>query len=139
MSYIFGYTVINDVSARDWMRRAPTAMLGKSFDTHGPIGPWMTTFDEAGGGGALRIQTWVDGALRQDGGTDELIYTFGEMLEELSTVFTLEPGDILTTGTPFGSGASMTPTGFPSIGQTVRVEVEGLGHIQNTVIAEPSL
>jgi 2-keto-4-pentenoate hydratase/2-oxohepta-3-ene-1,7-dioic acid hydratase in catechol pathway len=80
----------------------------------------------------------VDGALRQDGNTAELIYAFGEMIEELSTVFTLEPGDILTTGTPSGVGQYMDPPQWLSVGQTVRVEVEGLGHIENTVIAEPA-
>jgi len=136
---IAGFLICNDVSARDWQRRSPTAMLGKSFDTHGPIGPWLTTPDEVDGGGALRIRTWVDGELRQDGNTDELIYGFGEMIEELSSVFTLEPGDILTTGTPAGAGASLTPPRFLSAGQTVRIEVEGLGHIENLVIPEPVL
>ena len=81
----------------------------------------------------------MDGALRQDGATAELIYTFGEMIEELSTVFTLEAGDILTTGTPSGVGQYMHPPLWLTVGQTVRVEVEGLGHIENTVIAEPDL
>jgi 2-keto-4-pentenoate hydratase/2-oxohepta-3-ene-1,7-dioic acid hydratase in catechol pathway len=119
------------------MRRSPTATLGKSFDTHGPIGPWMTTPDEVAGGGALRIRTWVDGELRQDGGTEELLFSFGEMIEELSSVFTLEPGDILATGTPLGSGASLAPPRFLIVGQTVRVEVDGLGHIENVIIPEP--
>jgi len=134
---IAGFMICNDVSARDWVRRSPTAMLGKSFDTHGPTGPWLTTPDEVDSGEALRIRTWVDGELRQDGNTDELIYSFGEMIEELSSVFTLEPGDILSTGTPAGAGASLTPPRFLSAGQTVRIEVEGLGHIENRVIPEP--
>lgn len=136
---IAGFMVCNDVSVRDWQQRAPTATLGKSFDTHGPIGPWLTTADEIADPHNLRLRTWVDGALRQDGNTAELIYTFGEMIEELSTVFTLEPGDILTTGTPSGVGQYMHPPLWLSVGQTVRVEVEGLGHIENTVIAEPDL
>jgi 2-keto-4-pentenoate hydratase/2-oxohepta-3-ene-1,7-dioic acid hydratase in catechol pathway len=136
---IAGFMVCNDVSVRDWQQRAPTATLGKSFDTHGPTGPWLTTADEIADPRSLRLRTWVDGALRQDASTAELIYTFGEMIEELSTVFTLEPGDILTTGTPFGVGQYMQPPLWLTVGQTVKVEVDGLGHIENTVIAEPDL
>jgi 2-keto-4-pentenoate hydratase/2-oxohepta-3-ene-1,7-dioic acid hydratase in catechol pathway len=134
---IAGFMVCNDVSARDWQRRSPTAMLGKSFDTHGPIGPWLTTADEVPNPESLRIRTWVDGELRQDGNTSELIYSFAEMLEELSTVFTLEPGDILATGTPAGAGSSFLPPRYLTVGQSVRVEVEGLGHIENLVVPEP--
>jgi 2-keto-4-pentenoate hydratase/2-oxohepta-3-ene-1,7-dioic acid hydratase in catechol pathway len=136
---IAGFMVCNDVSVRDWQQRSPTGTLGKSFDTHGPTGPWLTTADEIADPHNLRLRTWVDGALRQDGNTAELIYAFGEMIEELSTVFTLEPGDILTTGTPSGVGQYMHPPQWLSVGQTVRVEVDGLGHIENTVIAEPDL
>jgi 2-keto-4-pentenoate hydratase/2-oxohepta-3-ene-1,7-dioic acid hydratase in catechol pathway len=134
---IAGFMVCNDVSARDWQRRSPTAMLGKSFDTHGPTGPWLTTADEVPNPESLRIRTWVDGELRQDGNTSELIYSFAEMLEELSTVFTLEPGDILATGTPLGAGQSFSPPRYLLAGQSVRVEIEALGHIENTVIPEP--
>jgi len=134
---IAGYMVTNDLSIRDWQMRSPTATLGKSFDTHGPIGPWLTTPEEIGHPENLRVQTWVDEELRQDGRTDDFIYSIGEMIEELTTVFTLEPGDILATGTPSGVGAAFRPPRFLEIGQTVRVEIEGLGHIANTVIAEP--
>lgn len=134
---IAGYMICNDFSVRDWMRRSPTAMLGKSFDTSGPVGPWLTTADEVPHPDRLGIRTWVDGELRQDGNTSELIYSFGEMIEELSTVFTLEPGDILSTGTPSGVGQSFDPQRFLTAGQVVRVEIEGLGHIENKVIPEP--
>jgi 2-keto-4-pentenoate hydratase/2-oxohepta-3-ene-1,7-dioic acid hydratase in catechol pathway len=134
---IAGYLICNDVSVRDWQLRSPTAMLGKSFDTHGPIGPWLTTSDEVPNPEELRIRTWVDGDLRQDGNTNDFIYSLGEMIEELSSVFTLEPGDILTTGCPAGVGALMDPPRFLTSGQSVRVEVEGLGHIENRVIDEP--
>jgi 2-keto-4-pentenoate hydratase/2-oxohepta-3-ene-1,7-dioic acid hydratase in catechol pathway len=136
-AFIAGYMVCNDVSVRDWQRRSPTGTLGKSFDTHGPIGPWLTTADEVASPEDLSIRTWVDGELRQDGRTSELAYSFGEMIEELSTVFTLEPGDILTTGTPRGVGQGFSPQRWLTEGQVVRVEVEGLGHIENRVIAEP--
>lgn len=134
---IAGYTITNDLSIRDWQMRSPTATLGKSFDTHGPIGPWLTTPEEIGHPENLRVRTWVDDELRQDGRTDDFIYSIGEMIEELTTVFTLEPGDMLATGTPSGVGAAFRPPRFLKIGQTVRVEIEGLGHIANTVIAEP--
>jgi 2-keto-4-pentenoate hydratase/2-oxohepta-3-ene-1,7-dioic acid hydratase in catechol pathway len=136
---IAGYVVCNDVSVRDWQLRSPTATLGKSFDTHGPIGPWLTTADEVEDPHHLRIRTWVDGELRQDGNTSDFIYSLGEMIEELSSVFTLEPGDILTTGCPAGVGALMDPPRFLTVGQSVRIEVEGLGHIENRVIDEPAL
>jgi 2-keto-4-pentenoate hydratase/2-oxohepta-3-ene-1,7-dioic acid hydratase in catechol pathway len=136
-SVIAGFMVCNDVSVRDWQRRSPTAMLGKSFDTHGPTGPWLTTADEVPNPESLRIRTWVDGELRQDASTSDLIYSFAEMLEELSTVFTLEPGDILATGTPVGSGSSFSPPRYLAAGQSVRVEIESLGHIENRVIPEP--
>lgn len=135
---IAGFMVCNDVSVRDWQLRAPTATLGKSFDTHGPIGPWLTTADAAPSPEDLRIRTWVDGELRQDGNTSDFIFSLGEMIAELSSVFTLEPGDILTTGSPSGVGALMDPPRFLTVGQVVRVEVEGLGHIENTVIDEPA-
>jgi len=137
-AYIAGYMICNDVSARDWQRRSPTAMLGKSFDTHGPIGPWLTFAQDGPDPADMRIRTWVDGELRQDGNTAELIYSLGEMIEELSQVFTLEPGDILTTGSPIGTGQTMTPPRFLSTGQLVRIEIDGLGAIENPVIADPA-
>lgn len=137
MSFVAGFMICNDVSVRDWQMRAPTATLGKSFDTHGPTGPWLTTPDEAGDPHDMRIRTWVDGDLRQDGSTKDFIYTIGQMIEELSTVFTLEPGDILSTGCPPGVGALMDPPRFLTVGQTVEIEVGGLGRISNTVTAEP--
>jgi 2-keto-4-pentenoate hydratase/2-oxohepta-3-ene-1,7-dioic acid hydratase in catechol pathway len=138
MSFVAGFMVCNDVSVRDWQQRSPTAMLGKSFDTHGPIGPWLTTIDEMPDPASLSIRTWVDGELRQDGNTAEMIWSFGQMIEELSTVFTLEPGDVLSTGTPAGVGQGFDPPRFLKAGQRVRVEIEGLGHIENLVVPEPS-
>ena len=135
---IAGFMICNDFSVRDWQRRSPTGTLGKSFDTHGPVGPWLTTADEIPEPENLSIRTWVDGELRQDGSTSELIYAFEDMIEELTTVFTLEPGDILATGTPCGVGGGFTPPRFLRPGQTVKVEVEGLGHIENLVTVEPT-
>jgi len=134
---IGGFTICNDVSVREWQMRAPTHTLGKSFDTHGPIGPWICTPDELPGVHSLSLKTFVNGELRQDGNTSELIYRFDEMLVELSTVFTLEPGDILTTGSPAGVGVVKQPPQYLKVGDIVRVEIEGIGHIQNRVVSEP--
>ena len=132
-----GFTVCNDVSVREWQLRAFTATLGKSFDTHGPIGPWIVTLDELPNAHSLSLRTWVNGELRQDGNTSELIYRYTEMIEELSTVFTLEPGDILATGSPAGVGAARQPPVYLRSGDVVRVQIEGIGHIQNRVVPEP--
>jgi 2-keto-4-pentenoate hydratase/2-oxohepta-3-ene-1,7-dioic acid hydratase in catechol pathway len=134
---IAGYLVANDVSVRDWQFKAPTMTLGKSFDTHGPLGPWLTTPDEIGDPHALELRTWVNGELRQHSNTRQLIFSCFEQVAVLSTVFTLQPGDVITTGTPSGVGAAMQPMCFLRAGDVVRVEVEGLGHIENTVIPEP--
>jgi 2-keto-4-pentenoate hydratase/2-oxohepta-3-ene-1,7-dioic acid hydratase in catechol pathway len=134
---IAGFTICNDVSVREWQLRAFTATLGKSFDTHGPIGPWIVTPEELPNVHKLSLRTWVNGELRQDGNTSDLIYRFGEMIEELTTVFTLEPGDILATGTPAGVGGARQPPAYLQIGDVVRVQIEGIGHIENRVVPEP--
>ncbi|MFV3075526.1 fumarylacetoacetate hydrolase family protein [Niveispirillum fermenti] len=133
---IAGYMVCNDVSVRDWQLKAPTAILGKSFDTHGPTGPWLTTADAVPDPQALSIRSWVDGELRQDGNTGELINGIAAMIAYISAVFTLEPGDILSTGSPCGVGAAFNPPRWLRAGQRVRVEIEGLGHIENRVVPE---
>jgi len=134
---IAGFTVCNDVSVREWQMRASTATLGKSFDTHGPLGPWIVTPDELPNIHQLSIRTWVNGELRQDGNTSDLIYRFGEMIEELTTAFTLEPGDVLATGTPAGVGGARQPPAYLQIGDVVKVEIEGIGRIQNRVVEQP--
>jgi 2-keto-4-pentenoate hydratase/2-oxohepta-3-ene-1,7-dioic acid hydratase in catechol pathway len=135
--YVAGYVVVNDMSVRDWQMRAPTHTLGKSFDTHGPFGPWLVTTDEISDPHALRLRTWVNGELRQDGNTSEMIHRISAMLVELSTAFTLEPGDVLTTGSPAGVGGLMHPPCFLKEGDVVRIEIEGIGAIENRVILEP--
>jgi 2-keto-4-pentenoate hydratase/2-oxohepta-3-ene-1,7-dioic acid hydratase in catechol pathway len=137
LEVIAGYTVCNDISVRDWQLRAPTATLGKSFDTHGPTGPWIVTRDEIPDPHDLQLRTWVNGELRMDGRTDEFLHSCFEMIEELSSVFTLEPGDLLATGSPAGVGALMNPPRFLVVGDVVRVEVERVGAIENRVIPEP--
>lgn len=135
---IAGYMVANDVSVRDWQAASPTGTLGKSFDTHGPCGPWLTTADEITDPHDLRLRTLVDGEVRQEGHTGDMIVSLGEMIAHLSKAFTLEPGDILLTGTPSGVGQGYDPPRFLQVGQTVRVEIEGLGAIENVVVPEPS-
>ena len=135
---IAGYLVVNDVSVRDWQLRTPTMTMGKSFDTHGPMGPWLVTPDEIGDPHALELRTWVNGELRQHSNTRELIFDCFAQVEHLSTAFTLEPGDVVTTGTPSGVGGVMSPPRFLAAGDVVRVEIERIGHIENRVIAEPA-
>lgn len=134
-SVIAGYVVVNDVSVRDWLqKRSPTFTLGKSFDTHGPIGPWLTTDDEIADPLALRMTLTVNGEVRQDHVTDDMIYDIYEQIAYLTQVMTLMPGDILATGTPQGIGA---PTGrFLAVGDVVRAAIDGLGAIENRIVAE---
>ena len=136
---IAGYTITNDLSVRDWQLRTPTMTLGKSFDTHGPLGPWIVTADELGDPHALSIKTWVNDELRQDGNTSEMIYDCFQQVAHLSQAFTLEPGDVIATGTPAGIGAVRQPfpEGLLSLGDVVRVEIEGIGTLENTVVEEP--
>jgi 2-keto-4-pentenoate hydratase/2-oxohepta-3-ene-1,7-dioic acid hydratase in catechol pathway len=134
---IAGYLVVNDVSVRDWQLRIPTWTMGKSFDTHGPLGPWLTTADEIDPSG-LRLRTWVNGELRQDSNTKNLIFDCAAIVEHLSTAFTLEPGDVVATGTPGGVGIAMKPPRLLTVGDVMRVEIEGLGALENPVVAEPA-
>jgi 2-keto-4-pentenoate hydratase/2-oxohepta-3-ene-1,7-dioic acid hydratase in catechol pathway len=134
---IAGYLVVNDVSVRDWQLRIPTWTMGKSFDTHGPIGPWLTTSDEVGDPHGLRLRTWVNGELRQDSSTKQLIFDCFALVEHLSTAFTLEPGDVIATGTPGGVGIAMKPPRLLKVGDVMRVEIDGLGVLENEVVPEP--
>ena len=134
---IAGYLVVNDVTVRDWQLRIPTWTMGKSFDTHGPIGPWIVTPDELPDPHRLRLRTWVNGELRQESNTKELIFDCFALVEHLSTAFTLEPGDVVATGTPSGVGIAMKPPRLLVAGDVVRIEIEGIGAIENPVIDEP--
>jgi 2-keto-4-pentenoate hydratase/2-oxohepta-3-ene-1,7-dioic acid hydratase in catechol pathway len=135
---IAGYLIVNDVSVRDWQRRAQTMTLGKSFDTHGPIGPWIVTSDEITDPHKLDLKTWVNGELRQHSNTKNLIFNCFAQVETLSTVFTLLPGTIISTGTPGGVAAAMKPPKWLKAGDTVRIEIEGIGHLEHKVIEEPA-
>ncbi len=135
---IAGYLVVHDVSVRDWQFRSPTMTLGKSFDTHGPMGPWIVTPDEVGDPHALELRTWVNGELRQHSNTRNLIFDCFAQIETLSTVFTLQPGTVVSTGTPAGVAIAMKPPRFLKTGDVVRIEVERVGHLENRVIDEPA-
>ncbi len=135
---IAGYLIVNDVSVRDWQRRAPTMTLGKSFETHGPIGPWIVTPDELTDPHKLELRTWVNGELRQHSNTKHLIFDCFAQIETLSTVCTLLPGTIISTGTPGGVAAAMKPPKWLKAGDVVKIEVEGIGSIEHRVIAEPA-
>ena len=133
LAHVFGYFVANDVSARDWQFHTPTFTMGKSFDTHGPIGPWIVTADEVPDPQALRLRAYVNGELRQDSNTREMIHSLAKQIAYLSTAFTLEPGDLIATGTPEGVGVGMEPAMFLQPGDIVRCEVDGIGAIENRV------
>ncbi|MDP9237745.1 MAG: fumarylacetoacetate hydrolase family protein [Chloroflexota bacterium] len=137
-AHVAGYMNGNDVSVREWQFHSPTWMIGKSFDTHGPIGPWLVTADEVNATN-LDVKTFVNGQLMQDSNTKHLIFGVGEIIEYLSTSFTLEPGDVIFTGTPAGVGVARKPPVFLKDGDVVRVEISGLGVLENPVIDEPGL
>jgi 2-keto-4-pentenoate hydratase/2-oxohepta-3-ene-1,7-dioic acid hydratase in catechol pathway len=135
LEVVAGFTVVNDVSVRDWQARTPTFTMGKSFDTHGPTGPFLVTPDEVGDPGDLPLRTWVNDELRQESTTADLIFTCGEMVEYLTTVFPLEPGDVLATGTPAGVGMGFDPPRWLRPGDSVRIEIGCVGALQNPVVA----
>ncbi len=135
---IAGFCVLNDVSVREWQFLAtpPQFTMGKSWDTHNPFGPAIVTPDEVDPHN-LMLRTFVNGDLRQKTSTSDLIFNCYDIIEFLTTAFTLEPGDVIATGTPSGVGISMQPQGTLELGDVVKVEIDGLGFIENEVIAEP--
>ncbi len=134
---IAGYTLVNDVTVRDWQFRTPTWMVGKSFDTHGPMGPWIITADEITDPHNLKLTTWVNDELRQSSSTKHMIFNIYQMIAYLSQAMTLEPGDVISTGTPSGVGVKMKPRGYMKAGQIVTIEIEKIGRLTNPVINEP--
>jgi 2-keto-4-pentenoate hydratase/2-oxohepta-3-ene-1,7-dioic acid hydratase in catechol pathway len=131
--YVFGYTILNDVSARDYQFKDGQWTRGKSFDTFAPTGPWIATANQLGDTGNLAIRTWVNGELRQDSTTRNMVFNVNEIVHHLSRVMTLEPCDIIATGTPAGVGFDMKPPKFLRHGDVVRIEIEGIGTLENTV------
>jgi len=134
---IAGFVVVDDVSVRDWQMASPTWTMGKSFDTHGPIGPWLVSPEEVGDPHALRLRTWVNGELRQEARTDDLVFDCYDQIAHLSAAFTLQPGTIVSTGTPSGVGFARTPPALLAPGDVVRIEIERIGVIENRIVPEP--
>ena len=133
---IAGFTIMNDVSVRDWQKASPTMLMGKSWDTHGPIGPWLVSSDELDPH-ALRLTTRVNGEIRQDSNTNDLIFNCYEIVSHLSTAFTLEPGTVIATGTPAGVGLYYDPPRMLAPGDEVSITIEGIGTLTNTCVQEP--
>ncbi len=133
MQHVFGYTVVNDVTARDVQIRHQQWDLGKSFDDFCPMGPWITTADELKHHN-IRVRGWVNGELRQDGNTQDLIFDIPTLIETCSRGITLMPGDVIATGTPAGVGMGMKPPKYLRSGDVVRVEVDGIGYIENRFV-----
>lgn len=137
LSVVAGYMVANDYSVRDVQWASPTWTLGKSFDTHGPVGPWLVTADEVADPQSLRLRLLVNGEVRQDNSTSLMLYGVRQQIAHLTRILTLRPGDLIATGTPMGVAAGMEPARYLKVGDVVRAEIEGLGHLENRVVAEP--
>ncbi|OZB60717.1 MAG: hydrolase [Lysobacterales bacterium 14-68-21] len=132
LQHVFGYTVVNDVTARDWQQRHGQWFLGKSFDTFCPMGPVLVTADELDPS-ALDIRCWVNGELRQQANTRDLIFDIPTLIETISAGITLQPGDIIATGTPEGVGVGFRPPRFLQRGDEIAIEIEGIGRLVNDV------
>ena len=135
LDVIAGVTICNDVSVRDWQIASPTFTMGKSFDTHCPIGPYIVTMDEISDIHNLKIKTYVNDELRQDSCTDQLIFDCFDLIEHITKAFTLEPGDIIATGTSSGVGVVLGKYLVPN--DVVRIELENVGTLENRVVLEP--
>ena len=133
MQHVFGYTVVNDVTARDVQMRHQQWDMGKSFDTFCPMGPWIVTADDIDGR-QTRVRCWVNGELRQDGPTENMIFDIPTLIETISRGITLYPGDIIATGTPAGVGMGLKPPRYIAQGDVIRIEIEGVGSIENRFI-----
>jgi 2-keto-4-pentenoate hydratase/2-oxohepta-3-ene-1,7-dioic acid hydratase in catechol pathway len=135
-SHVFGYTCINDVSARDFQMATSQWLMGKTFDTFCPMGPWITTADEIADPQALDIECEINGEVLQRSNTREMIFQIPALIEYLSSVMTLEPGDVISTGTPAGVGFAHKPPRWLRAGDVVTVRIAGLGELRNPVVAE---
>ena len=133
---IAGYCCGNDVSVRDWQAASRTMQIGKSFDTHAPFGPWIVTADEVGDPHNLGIRTEVNNETRQNSNTRHLVFDCFDQIAHLTQSFTLDPGDVIFTGTSSGVAAAMKPPRWLAVGDEVRVEIENIGHIEHTVVEE---
>ena len=132
MDHVFGYTIVNDVSARDLQKRHQQWLIAKSCDTFCPMGPWIVTRDEVDGD-RLGVRLWVNDELRQDGNSADLVFDIASIIETLSAAITLLPGDVIATGTPAGVGMATDPPRWLRRGDRVRIEIEGVGVLENPV------
>ena len=132
MAHVWGYTIINDVTARDWQSRHMQWHLGKSFDTFCPMGPWLVSADECDGT-RTRVRCYVNGEERQNASTTDLIFGIPALIETLSAGITLYPGDVIATGTPVGVGIGFKPPKYLKAGDTVKIEIDGIGVLENPV------
>lgn len=132
--HVFGYAVMNDVSARDRQREEPRWIRAKGGDGFAPFGPWITTTDEVPDPQQLGIRTWVNDELRQDGHTSDMVFSVADLVSWCSHQFTLHPGDVISTGTPAGVGAGFSPPRYLEPGDRVRVEIDGLGRLEHVVV-----
>jgi 2-keto-4-pentenoate hydratase/2-oxohepta-3-ene-1,7-dioic acid hydratase in catechol pathway len=137
MEIVAGFCAGSDFSVRDWQRASQTMIMGKGFDTHAVFGPAIVTPDEAGDISSAEIRTYVNGELRQSATPSLMIHDIAAQIAHLTAAFTLEPGDVIYTGTPAGVGAGYDPPKWLKAGDTVRVEIDGIGHIENKVVEEP--
>lgn len=133
MKHVWGYTIINDVSARDVQAKHVQFHIGKSFDTFCPMGPWLISADELDEKNT-KIQCWVNGELRQDGNTNQMIFDIPTVIESISAGMTLYPGDVIATGTPSGVGMGFKPPRFLKKGDSVKIQIDGIGVLENPVI-----
>jgi 2-keto-4-pentenoate hydratase/2-oxohepta-3-ene-1,7-dioic acid hydratase in catechol pathway len=133
MDHVFGYTIVNDVTSRVLQQKHRQWAIGKGIDGFCPMGPAVVTADEAGDPGALQLRTWVNGELRQDAPVKDLIFDIPTLIATLSRYITLEPGDIIATGTPAGVGIGFSPPKFLKSGDVVRIEISGIGVLENAV------
>ncbi len=139
LQYVFGYTCFNDMSVRDFQKRTPQWTIGKNFDRTGGFGPVLVTADElAPGATGLRLQSRLNGQVMQDANTDDMIFNVAETIALLAEVLTLEPGDVIVMGTPAGVGQARTPPVWMKAGDTIEIEIEGVGLLSNPVVAEPA-
>ncbi len=136
LDYVAGYMPINDVSARDYQERVSQWTMGKSFDSFAPMGPALVTSDEVGDPHNLAIRLWIGDETLQDSNTSQLIFGVPQLVAAISEVMTLEPGDIVSSGTPPGVGAARQPQRFLRAGETVHIEIEKLGILSNPIVAE---
>lgn len=136
LSYVAGYLPFNDISARDYQMRTSQWTVGKTFDTFGPMGPALVTADEIADPHDLDIQLSIDGEVLQSSNTRNLIFSVNELIADLTSFMTLEPGDLISTGTPSGVGSARTPKRWLRAGEIVRLEIAGLGVLENPVVAE---